>query len=221
MTEKRGALIAIEGTDGSGKATQVSKLKDRFGQYKIPIFTIGFPRYDTPTGKVVRAYLQGEFGDPTKIDPKLAAVLYAADRAAASDLINECLASGTNVLCDRYIGSNLAHQGAKLPEQDREGFIRWNEEYEFCGLKIPIPDLTVCLHVPREETLRAMEKQERQKDGHEANLDYQQKVVETYLWLARKASDWKLIDCMDGNRRKTIEEVTEDAWKIIMPVLVR
>ena len=63
-----------------------------------------------------------------------------------------------------------------------------------------------------------MDLQARQKDGHEINKDYQQKVIETYLWLARTKPDWKLVDCMNGERRKTIEEVTEEVWQAISPI---
>ena len=48
-----GILIAIEGNDGSGKQTQSQKLVQRFQDEKLPVELFSFPRYNTPTGRIV------------------------------------------------------------------------------------------------------------------------------------------------------------------------
>ena len=146
--------------------------------------------------------------------------MYAADRLAAKPILKYHLTCGEVVLCDRYVASNLAHQGAKLPKQEREDFFKWVGDYEFSELKIPKPDLTICLHVPIELTRRALEKERREQDGHEKNADYQQQVYKTYLQLAKRV-DWRLVECMKGERRKSIEEVTEEIWIILHPFLAK
>lgn len=218
---KKGRLIVIEGTDGSGKATQVKALVSKVESEKIPISSISFPRYETKEGRRITEYLRGKYGDPTKVSPKLAARLYAVDRRAAKHDISLLLIRGTNVICDRYVGSNLAHQGAKLPEEQREGFVKWVEELEYRIFEIPKPDLTVCLNLHPEQAGKAINLRNRERDGHETNAEYQKKVVETYLWLAKTKHDWRLIECMEGDRRKSIGEIAENIWKIIEPVLVR
>ncbi|MEK6820698.1 MAG: dTMP kinase, partial [Nanoarchaeota archaeon] len=198
-------FIVIEGTDGSGKATQVEALRKRVEEArKVTVFS--FPRYNTPTGQEVRAYLNSKYGNPVDLNPYFASAFYGLDRAAASEEISQALLSG-HVIADRYIGSNLGHQGAKLSPEERKRYVEWDEDWEFNKLKIPKPDLTVCLHVPLEETLKAMERQGRQRDGLEIDEAYMQRVIDTYLWLARTKPDWVLVDCMQDERRKTVEKM--------------
>jgi len=216
---KRGKLIAIEGTDGSGKATTVEAIKERFERAGIPVEAFSFPRYDTPTGRRVRAYLDGKEEDPIKVAPKEAAKLYTDDRQAASPEIEENLKNGVYVLCDRYIGSNLAHQGAKVSDmKERESIIAEIEADELDS-GIPKPDLTVLLNLNPELARKAMEQQGRKQDGHEANSEYQQAVVETYLWLARTRIDWKQVECVNGSRRKTVDEIADEIWSHISPLV--
>ena len=67
---KKGKLIAIEGTDGSGKATQVKALVERIRAMGIGVVSFSFPRYKTPTGRAIRDYLDGKFGEPTTLPAK-------------------------------------------------------------------------------------------------------------------------------------------------------
>ncbi|PIN78093.1 hypothetical protein COV15_00330 [Candidatus Woesearchaeota archaeon CG10_big_fil_rev_8_21_14_0_10_34_12] len=213
------ALIAIEGTDGSGKETQVSGLVARAMDERILAASMSFPRYDTPTGRIIRDYLDGKFGNPTALPPKVCAAFYAVDRLVAAREIRALFKNKFNVFLNRYAGSNFAHQAAKLPEEQRKEFIEWNENYEFVHLGIPKPDLTICLHVPKDETLKAIGKQGREKDGHESDEEYQQRVIDTYLMLAETKLDWRLVKCMDGERRKNIGEVTEEIWEKVRGIL--
>lgn len=214
----KGKLIAIEGTDGSGKLTTCAGIKQRAVDSGIFMHLMSFPRYDTPTGKIVRAYLDGEFGDPTKVNPYIASVFYAADRGAASNSILGRLGTEQTILVDRFIGSNWAHQGAKLSPEQRTAFVKWSEDYEHRGLHVPKPDFTFCLNLHPEHTRQAIE--DRELDGHESDIEYQKKVVETYLWLARTRDDWGLVECLkDGGERKTAEELAEEIWPVIQAVI--
>ena len=98
----KGKLIVIDGADGVGKATQVGLLVDRLGVEGFEVGSRDFPRYETLYGKMVRAYLDGEFGDPTKIPAKLACAPYALDRAAARDSLLEMLYTLDAVVVNRY-----------------------------------------------------------------------------------------------------------------------
>ncbi|MGK0176003.1 MAG: dTMP kinase, partial [Ulvibacter sp.] len=95
----RGLLFAIEGTDGSGKQTQSELLYERFSQEKIPTKLFSFPRYDTPTGRIVGesylgktemgpSYFPGSLDD---VDPMVASLYYAADRLAAKPEIEKLI----------------------------------------------------------------------------------------------------------------------------------
>ena len=116
---ERGKIIVIEGTDGSGKRTQAKLLQDKLISQGVLCKIISFPRYDTPTGKIISECYLGKgkgtswFIDPPRLHPKIASLLYAADRFAAKNEIEQTVHIGINLILDRYIESNMAHQGGK------------------------------------------------------------------------------------------------------------
>ena len=73
-------LIVIDGIDGSGKQTQTELLKHKLISKGKKVITYEFPNYSTFFGKIIRDYLDGKFGDSTKVDAKLISILYALDR---------------------------------------------------------------------------------------------------------------------------------------------
>ena len=85
---QKGKLIVIEGTDCSGKQTQSESLVKFLNENGIKTKKMGFPMYDTPTGKILKGpYLGGESvcksyfeeGAPN-VDAKVSSLYYAADR---------------------------------------------------------------------------------------------------------------------------------------------
>ena len=84
----RGKLIVIEGTDCSGKETQVKKAVEKFKNMGVNVFNYSFPMYDTPTGKIIggpylgKSYIgDGWFNEgAANVDPLTASAYYAADR---------------------------------------------------------------------------------------------------------------------------------------------
>ena len=61
-----GKLFVIDGTDGSGKQTQLKKLQERLDKEKIAYKLVSFPNYDDPSSSLVKMYLSGEFGEHAK-----------------------------------------------------------------------------------------------------------------------------------------------------------
>ncbi|MBI2607641.1 MAG: hypothetical protein HYW51_02330 [Candidatus Doudnabacteria bacterium] len=102
----KGRLIAIEGIDGSGKGTQAELLRMNFKNHGYPVAVVSFPRYHTPTGKLIAKYLNGQL----KFDgAKLIAFLYALNRYEYRDQLIKSLNQGNVVILDRYTGSNMIH----------------------------------------------------------------------------------------------------------------
>ena len=66
-------------------------------------------------------FLDGGFGPLEEVDPQFTALLYAGDRFEAKGQIVEALAAGKIVLADRYVGSNMAHQAARVAAPERAG----------------------------------------------------------------------------------------------------
>jgi len=116
---QKGKFIVIEGSDGSGKTTQREELEKKLQTKGIKVITIKFPNYQSPTGNIVARYLgkppyNQEFGASNEVDPMIASTWYALDRYAHKEEITNALEKGIWIIADRYIESNLAHQGGKI-----------------------------------------------------------------------------------------------------------
>lgn len=207
-------FIAIEGNDGAGKASQTRALADYIeGQGLAAVETLAFPRYNMPSGRLVKDYLDDGFGPATQIHPKLASLLYAYDRQLAAAAIHSAINQGKLVIADRFTGSNLAHQGAKLSDKaERRDFYGWAMRTEFEDLEIPRPERNLVLLVSRGiSRLRRKERaaQGRSLDGHEKDENYQRRVSDTFEELCELYPDWFIpIDCMDGEQQKPAEAIT-------------
>ena len=218
MGKKRGRLIVFEGADGSGKTTQAKLLFKHLKKQKIPTEYISFPIYESTWGKLVRRYLDGEFGDVGDVSPYLACVFYAGDRLAVSKKISRWLSAGKVVVCDRYTGSNIAHQAAKIKDphstkvargkqNEREKFVQWLEKFEYEINKIPREDKVILLSVPVGFSQKLM--RSKKKDIHERNKKYLSDVVRVYEELEIKRSNWEKIECVEDGNLLSREEIHE------------
>jgi dTMP kinase len=198
----RGKLIALEGIDGSGKRTQLELLARALETRGQSIFRISFPRYESFYGKLVGQYLNGEFGALSTVDPHLSALLYAGDRLEARPEIEAALASGKMVLADRYIGSNLAHQTARVAPAQREEFIAWLKQLEYSLYALPVEDLVIYLRVPVAEAHRlvglksARPYTSLKRDIQEADIRHLEETARIYDRLATEPN-WARIDCIN------------------------
>ena len=213
---KKGKLIVIEGTDGSGKETQRKMLTERLENEKIPRSWMSFPRYGTPTGELVRKYLSGEFGEPSSVGPKFASSLYALDRFAASDEMKKILGEGKNLILDRHYQSNVAFQSAKAENyRDKRDVSDFIEKLELELYGIPREDAVLFLHVPTGVASELLRRTGKVTDGHERNVEYLKKVEREYLKMAENGENWVKIDCApDGtaDSLKTPSEIHEEVY---------
>jgi dTMP kinase len=219
----KGNLIVIEGTDCSGKETQSNLLIEKLKSDGIRIEKFSFPNYNSPTGKIIggpylgKSYIcDGWFpeGAPN-VDPKVSALYYAADRLYNIDKIKFLLDNGVNVILDRYVYSNMAHQGGKLDsESDRNSMYDWLDNLEFNLLELPKPDISVFLHMPFEFSLILKRNREEDMDQNEKDKNHLINAENAFIELAKKY-DFYTIQCNDGNRIKTIEEINEDLYNYV------
>jgi dTMP kinase len=143
-------FVSFEGPDGAGKSTQVKLVSERLQQANFEILVTREPG-GTPLGERVRSVLLDP-GD-CAIVPRAEALLMTAARAQhVDDVIRPALRRGVIVLCDRFIDSTLAYQGAGrgLPEPD----LMQIQEFAIQGCG---PDLTVLLDLPSDEGIRRRE----------------------------------------------------------------
>ena len=199
-------FIVIEGLDGSGKSTQLKKLRSYLEENKINYEYLHFPRTDSRIyGDLVARFLRGELGDINTVNPYLIALIYAGDRNDAKELIHQWLSEKKLVIVDRYVYSNIAFQCAKLKEEaEIEKLSDWILDLEYNYFKIPKPDLSIFLNVPFEFTRKNLTEQREgddrdylngKEDIHEKDIDFQNKVRNVYLREVKKDKNLKIIDC--------------------------
>lgn len=217
-TNTNGKLIVIEGSDGSGKTTQLELLKKYLENSHTSFESIKFPRYkDSFFGKTIASFLKGELGELSSANPYLLSMVYAMDRADAKTILDEWLQSGKLVVLDRYATSNMAHQYGRLPEEQKEKFLEWIQELEYTVNKIPKEDVVIFLHVPYIVSQKLMENEDREgKDIAEDNTEYLQNAEKSYVQLAKKFPHWITIECVDksGNMRSK-EEIHTEIVKVL------
>ncbi len=220
-----GKLIVIEGSDGSGKTTQLQLLKKYIDEKKIKTQTVDFPQYyDSFYGKFIARYLRGEFGDLATVNPYLISFPYALDRLAAAKKIYSWLKSGKIVLLNRYTPSNLAHQSSRLEKKEREEYLKWSLELEYKENKLPPEDLVVFLYVPYKYAQRLMQNTDRAgraytkgktKDIVEGNVAYLKNSEKAYLGLLERFSHWVKIDCVKEGKLLSIEEIHNEVVSVL------
>ena len=211
MKKRKGKLIVIDGTDGSGKGTQTKLLLDYLKKNKIKNKYIDFPRYYTSFhGKMVGKFLAGELGDRDQVNPYLASLIYALDRLTARDEIVDWLEEGNVVVANRYTTSSFAFQTVRVEKKKRKEFLKWLYQMEYKEHQLPKEDVVLFLYVPVEVSQRLLEKKagaksrrylkKGEKDINEADVEYQKEVLKMYLDLAKKYKHWEVIKCVDSKR---------------------
>lgn len=219
----KGKLIVIEGTDCSGKQTQTELLQKRLKELNLECIRIDFPRYETPTGKIVGGpYLGKEeichsyFNEgAVNVDPKIASLYFAADRKYNIGIVNEYLDKGYYVILDRYTTSNLAHQGSKILDKDeRFNMYQWIDKLEYWLLDLPKPDVTIFLHMPYEYS-KELKKNRTSLDEHEKSEEHLRHAEACYLEL-KELYNWEYINCIKDNKIRTIEDINNEVLKIVL-----
>jgi dTMP kinase len=214
--KQRGTLIAIEGIDGTGKGTQAQLLREALEARGLAVTPFSFPAYEaTLAGGLIGSYLNGEMGPPREIDARLTAVLYALDRFELKSRIEKALAQGHVALCDRYVGSNLAHQSARTAPGRRAALREMIERLEFGLFGLPRPKLVVYLDMPdrlAQERIRlksARSYTARQMDELEADRAHLRKALAEYRRQARSPG-WVLVPTVDRRGPRTREQIHAD-----------
>lgn len=219
-----GKLIVIEGTDGSGKSTQFSRMKERLSSDGVSFRNIVFPRYKEESSALIRMYLGGQFGsNPSDVNAYAASSFYAVDRFASYKMDwGQWYEDGGVVLSDRYTTSNAVHQTSKEAPEEREKFLHWLYDFEYNKLGLPRPDLTIYLDVPTdftEKLLRGREADTNTKaDIHEKDMAY----LATCREMGRAAANyygWQIISCVKDGQMRSIEDIHEEIYALVKACL--
>lgn len=216
-----GKLIVIEGTDGSGKTTQTKLLIERLLKEGVPAESLRFPQYEKNLfGGLIRECLDGKHGDFTKVDAKIGSVLYACDRYETMPQINKWIEEGKIIVADRYATSNQIHQGGKLrDENERADFLNWLGEMEYDKLHIRKPDLVFYLEMPLLVSIDLISKREGIKDAADSDFEYLKNSKEAGRYMVERERFWERVECMDGDKLLSPEEIHEKIWEKISDIL--
>ena len=169
--DTKGKFIVFEGTDGSGKSTQMKMLFKYLAGRGVSCFCTREPT-DSPFGALLRSCLTGR----VEADEHTIAAMFAADRL---DHINngvsgikKKLSEGETVLCDRYYYSSLAYNG---------GFVSldWVAELNRPAMEALRPDLVIYIDLPPEDGMKRVARR-GETDRYET-IEKQKKIHDNYM----------------------------------------
>lgn len=225
-----GKLIVIDGTDGSGKKTQIGLLARRLKKEGYKVKLLDFPEYyKNFFGKFLGHCLTEQYYNWVNIHPKIASIAYAADRFESSDKIKRWLKDGYIILSNRYVSANQIHQGGKISNtKKREEFLKWLETMEYKVFKIPKPAVTIYLSLPIETVLKLIKNRDYKsaraylkgkKDVHEKDKNFLKNSIKSALWLAETQKGWLKINCMEGQSLRTFADIHEEIFRKVKNIL--
>lgn len=202
----KGLFITFEGGDGSGKSTQIGKLKDYLEDKGFRVILTREPggtKISEDIREIILDSRNTEMSDMTET------LLYAAARAQlVEQVIRPAVERGDMVICDRFVDSSMAYQayGRGL------GDIVWDINKNAVG--DCMPDLTILLRLDPEAGMGRISG--RKQDRIElSSSDFHRRVYEGYLALEKRFPD--RIKGIDASRG--IEEISEEIINIVQDLI--
>ena len=230
MKKQKGKLIVIDGTDGSGKTTQVVLLTNRLKKEGYKIKVVDFPEYyKNFFGKFIGHCLSEQYYNWIKVHPKIASVMYAADRWESSEEMRKWLKEGYIVIANRYVSANQIHQGGKIKSaKKRADFMKWLDEMEYKVFKIPRPNLTLYLSLPinivlqllkdRDSSKMKREYLNKKKDVHESDVNFLINSRKSALKLEKEVKNFIKIECSEKGKIMSREQIHEKIYAEVKKV---
>lgn len=219
----KGKLIVIEGTDCSGKQTQSDLLVENLNNAGFKTKKFAFPNYESATGKIIGGAYLGKEGMPqalfeegaVNVDGKVASMLFATDRLYNIDSIIKELNNGVNVVIDRYVDSNLAHQGAKIQDdKQRKQMFKFLEKLEYGLLNLPRPDVKIFLYMPTWASRKLKQNREEKPDQHEQDENYLSHAEKVYLEITKRRKYFK-VDCTEGENILSVNQISDVVFSYV------
>jgi len=215
----KGNIIVIEGADGAGKATQTKLLVERLRTAGVAVETMDFPQYtNNHFGRYVRELMDTEGELFLELPAKIVSTLMAADRFESKSIIENWVEEGKTVVLDRYVSSNMLHQGAKVIDPtERQAFLEWLAIMEHQIFGVPKPDKTIYLSVPAKErqTLIFADSTRQTVDAAEQSAEHQlaadacaQELIEMFGWTE--------ITCFEAGSLRSRESIHDDIYQAVI-----
>ena len=202
----RGKFIVFEGTDGSGKSTQL-KLLAKYLKGKGIACNVTHEPTDSPFGAILRACLTGRIDT----DERTIAALFAADRldhvSNAVNGIAKQLEAGVTVLCDRFYFSSLAYNGALVSSE-------WVAQLNAPVMQLLRADLTVFIDLTPEESMRRVSR--RGETERYESLESLRRVREGYFAAFERygAGEHIAVIASEEDRERTQANIRREVVKL-------
>jgi len=209
--KNKGIFITFEGGEGSGKSTQIQKLKNNILGFISDVeIVISREPGGTEVAEQIRNILVNGAAD--KLSVRAETLLMIAARAEHIDrVILPAIKRGAIVLCDRFKDSSTVYQGIANNISNRE-----IDKIHAFALKTCEPDLTILLDVPAEIGIkRALDRNENNQRFERKGEFFHEKIRDGYLKIASSYPD--RIKIIDGSQ--TIEKISDEIFQLVSPIL--
>jgi len=203
--DTRGFLISFEGSEGSGKTTQISQIAERFEDAGYEVIVTREPG-GTAIGEEIRHTLM-HTSSGEEMFPETELLLFAASRAQlVRQVIQPALLEGKIVLCDRFMDSTTVYQG--VARKIQSGPVHIINTFAVGDI---VPDVTVVIDIPAEVGFERIKHRVNDlPDRMEAeNINFYQKVRNGYLMLAKAMPERFVV--VDGESPQ--DEISDSIWK--------
>jgi len=203
---EKGAFIAFEGLDGSGKTTQFNAIRDKLTKHKINFKEERQPSDRNPIGLIVRDIIQKTRG--LTVSPVSLAKLFSVDRYEhVVSNIKPCIDKGEHVLIDRYILSSFAYQGLALPFDE---IYYYNKDV----IKLLMPDITIFIDTAPEICLDRINNTRACKELFD---DKGTAARKKYFEAMDRLNEYANVLVIDGSQPP--EVITDEIWKAVEPLI--
>ena len=195
----RGAFITFEGCEGSGKSTQIRLLSEKLTAIGADFIITREPGGSDVAEQIRKIILDGK---NVAMCDECEALLYAAARIQhLKEIVEPDLAAGKLVICDRYVDSSLAYQGAARGLGEK-----YIEDINAVALDCYPPDLTVFLNISPERAFERKHGADKGDRMEQQGINFHRRVYEGYLSLLKKYPRICAVEC-GGTKYETAERV--------------
>lgn len=195
----RGKFITFEGCEGSGKSTQIRLLGEKLSAAGVDFIITREPGGSDVAEQIRKIILDGKNVD---MCDECEALLYAAARVQhLKEIVEPALEAGKLVVCDRFVDSSLAYQGAARGLGER-----YVTDINAVALEKFSPDLTVFLNIPPDKAFERKHGADKGDRMEQQGLDFHRKVYAGYLALLQKYPRICAVEC-GGTKYETAEKI--------------
>ena len=203
--KKKGLLISFEGGEGSGKTTQICKLRRRLTKEGLDVVVLR-----EPGGTAISEQIRNVVLSPKNVGMAFTTEVFLFQAARSQiyrEIVLPSLKAGKIVLMDRSRDSSVVYQGMV------RGFGKeMIEKFNDISTKKTYPDITILLDIPVKVGLSRKVKIPDINRFEMENMEFHEKIRKVYLNLAKGEAKkrWLIVDA-----NRSIEAMKDDIWKLV------